>query len=130
MAASVRFHTTKTTATYPMAPFRALRWLWLAAVFSTLFPRFSFPMEAVVAILPEGKPAKTATRPARRVGAKSHRGFAAMSPETQRRIASAGGKASHASGRGHRFSAEEAREAGRKGGQVSRRKPAESKARK
>lgn len=44
-----------------------------------------------------------------------------MSPETQRRIASEGGKASHASGRGHRFSAEEARDAGRKGGLVSRR---------
>ena len=66
-------------------------------------------------------PAKTATRPANRVGEKSRRGFAAMTPETQRRIASQGGKASHASGRGHRFSADEARDAGRKGGLVSRR---------
>ena len=65
--------------------------------------------------------AKVGTRPANRVGTKSRRGFAAMSPETQRRIASEGGKASHASGRGHRFSAEEARDAGRKGGLVSRR---------
>ncbi|MCC3155248.1 KGG domain-containing protein [Hymenobacter sp. BT770] len=65
--------------------------------------------------------AKSSTRPATRVGTKSRRGFAAMSPETQRRIASEGGKASHASGRGHRFSAEEARDAGRKGGLVSRR---------
>ena len=65
--------------------------------------------------------AKVPTRPANRMGAKSRRGFAAMSPETQRRIASEGGKASHASGRGHRFSAEEARDAGRKGGLVSRR---------
>ncbi len=65
--------------------------------------------------------AKAATRPANRVGTKSRRGFAAMSPETQRRIASEGGKASHASGRGHRFSADEARDAGRKGGLVSRR---------
>ena len=64
---------------------------------------------------------KPATRPANRVGTKSRRGFAAMSPETQRRIASEGGKASHASGRGHRFSADEARDAGRKGGLVSRR---------
>ena len=68
-----------------------------------------------------GTAAKTPTRPANRVGAKSRRGFAAMSVETQRRIASEGGKASHASGRGHRFSAEEARDAGRKGGLVSRR---------
>ena len=65
--------------------------------------------------------ARPATRPANRVGTKSRRGFAAMSPETQRRIASEGGKASHASGRGHRFSADEARDAGRKGGLVSRR---------
>ena len=65
--------------------------------------------------------AKAATRPANRMGTKSRRGFAAMTPETQRRIASEGGKASHASGRGHRFSADEARDAGRKGGLVSRR---------
>ena len=65
--------------------------------------------------------AKPTTRPANRMGAKSHRGFAAMSPETQRRIASEGGRASHASGRGHRFSSDEARDAGRKGGLVSRR---------
>ena len=65
--------------------------------------------------------AKVTTRPANRVGTKSRRGFAAMSPDTQRRIASEGGKASHASGRGHRFSADEARDAGRKGGLVSRR---------
>ena len=87
-------------------------------------------MDSSASASPEKKPAKIPTRPARRVGAKSRRGFAAMSPETQRRIASAGGKASHASGRGHRFSADEAREAGRKGGQVSRRKPAEGKAKK
>ncbi len=68
-----------------------------------------------------GTASKTATRPANRLGTKSRRGFAAMSPETQRRIASEGGKASHASGRGHRFSADEARDAGRKGGLVSRR---------
>ena len=73
------------------------------------------------------KPAKPVTRPANRVGAKSRRGFAAMSPETQRRIASEGGKASHASGRGHRFSADEARDAGRKGGLVSRRGKAADK---
>lgn len=52
--------------------------------------------------------------------AKRPRGFAAMDPETQRRIASEGGKASHESGRGHRFTSEEARAAGRKGGQASR----------
>ena len=78
------------------------------------------PSSAAVAISP-GSASKTSTRPANRLGTKSRRGFAAMSPETQRRIASEGGKASHASGRGHRFSTDEARDAGRKGGLVSRR---------
>lgn len=67
--------------------------------------------------------ASSATRPAARVGEKSRRGFAAMDPELQRRIAREGGKASHESGKGHRFTPEEAREAGRKGGQISRRGP-------
>ena len=66
---------------------------------------------------------KLPKRPARRVGDKSRRGFAAMSPEQQRRIASEGGRASHESGKGHRFSSEEARAAGRKGGSISRRGP-------
>ena len=50
---------------------------------------------------------------------KSARGFAAMDRSRQREIASLGGKAAHASGRAHEFSSEEAREAGRKGGQAS-----------
>jgi len=54
---------------------------------------------------------------------KRPRGFAAMDPEQQRRIASEGGRASHESGRGHRFTAEEARAAGRKGGQATRKSP-------
>ena len=66
----------------------------------------------------------TTRRPAQRRASKtvtkSPRGFAAMDPEQQRRIASEGGKASHASGRGHRFTSEEARAAGRKGGMASR----------
>ncbi len=72
---------------------------------------------------PSTESSKSAKRPARRVGEKSRRGFAAMSPEQQRRIASEGGRASHESGKGHRFSTEEARDAGRKGGQISRRGP-------
>jgi general stress protein YciG len=70
-----------------------------------------------------GTNSKIQKRPARRVGEKSRRGFAAMSPEQQRRIASEGGRASHESGKGHRFSSEEARAAGRKGGAISRRGP-------
>ena len=48
----------------------------------------------------------------------SHRGFAAMDQEKQRAIASKGGKAAHQAGTAHEFTAEEAREAGRKGGQA------------
>lgn len=44
------------------------------------------------------------------------RGFAAMDREKARAIASKGGKAAHAQGTAHRFTSEEAREAGRKGG--------------
>lgn len=50
---------------------------------------------------------------------KSRRGFAAMSPERQREIASQGGRAAHQQGVAHEWSAEEARAAGKKGGQVS-----------
>ncbi len=42
------------------------------------------------------------------------RGFAAMSPEKKREIASLGGRAAHAAGRAHQFSSEEARAAGKK----------------
>ena len=49
---------------------------------------------------------------------KARRGFASMSPEKQREIASKGGRAAHAKGTAHEWSAEEAREAGRKGGQA------------
>jgi hypothetical protein len=46
------------------------------------------------------------------------RGFAAMSPEKQKEIASKGGKAAHEKGTAHEFTPEEARIAGRKGGMV------------
>lgn len=51
---------------------------------------------------------------------KSRRGFAAMDPDQQRVIASKGGRAAHMKGTAHRFTPEEARDAGRKGGQASR----------
>ncbi len=44
------------------------------------------------------------------------RGFAAMDPEKVRAIASKGGKAAHEAGTAHQFSTEEAREAGKRGG--------------
>jgi len=52
-------------------------------------------------------------------GGSSNRGFASMDPDKQREIASEGGKAAHESGNAHEFTSEEAREAGRKGGQAS-----------
>jgi len=49
---------------------------------------------------------------------KSNRGFAAMSPERQKAIASEGGRAAHRQGVAHEWSSNEARQAGRKGGQA------------
>src|SRR5215216_4250674 len=49
---------------------------------------------------------------------KSPRGFAAMDQEKQREIASKGGRAAHAKGTAHEFTPDEAREAGRKGGEA------------
>ncbi|PWT80931.1 MAG: general stress protein, partial [Blastocatellia bacterium] len=47
---------------------------------------------------------------------KERRGFASMSPEKQREIASKGGRAAHEKGTAHEWTADEARSAGRKGG--------------
>ncbi len=45
------------------------------------------------------------------------RGFASMDAEKQREIARKGGKAAHERGTAHEFTPEEAREAGRRGGE-------------
>jgi hypothetical protein len=58
----------------------------------------------------------TSATPERRL-----RGFAAMSPEKKKEIASMGGRAAHACGRAHQFSSEEARAAGKKRHQRSDR---------
>jgi uncharacterized protein len=55
------------------------------------------------------------TRPER---PNRNRGFASMDLSKQREIARKGGKAAHAQGRAHEFTADEARAAGRKGGEV------------
>lgn len=49
---------------------------------------------------------------------KGRQGFATMTPEAQRAIASKGGTAAQARGVGHQWTREDARAAGRKGGQV------------
>lgn len=46
------------------------------------------------------------------------RGFASMDPEKQKKIASKGGKAAHAKGVAHQWTTEEARAAGKKGGEI------------
>jgi general stress protein YciG len=51
---------------------------------------------------------------------KLRRGFASMSAEKQREIASKGGRAAHVKGTAHEWTPDEARSAGRKGGMVSR----------
>lgn len=51
---------------------------------------------------------------------KTPRGFAAMDPQAQRAIAAKGGRAAHQKGTAHEFTSEEARVAGRKGGEASR----------
>ena len=56
----------------------------------------------------------------------SKRGFASMDGDKQRQIASKGGKAAHEKGTAHEFTSEEAREAGRKGGEAGGRERAQS----
>jgi general stress protein YciG len=51
-----------------------------------------------------------------RAHGKQRRGFAVLSPERQREIASMGGRTAHALGHAHKYTSEEARDAGRKGG--------------
>lgn len=48
----------------------------------------------------------------------SKRGFASMDRERQKEIASKGGRAAHQKGTAHQFTSEEARVAGRKGGEA------------
>jgi len=50
--------------------------------------------------------------------ATSKRGFASMDQSKQREIASKGGRAAHAKGTAHEFTSDEARVAGRKGGEA------------
>ena len=50
---------------------------------------------------------------------KKKRGFASMDPEMQKAISSKGGKAAQAMGVAHQFTSEEAKAAGRKGGQAT-----------
>lgn len=55
---------------------------------------------------------------------KQAKGFRIMDPTRQREIASQGGKKAHANKTAHQWTADEAREAGRKGGSVRKRRVA------
>lgn len=76
-------------------------------------PRIPFVVSRVIGQVPRRKAVSEA-------GRKERRGFASMSPEKQREIASKGGRAAHQKGTAHEWTSDEARTAGRKGGQVSR----------
>jgi len=70
---------------------------------------------------PRARPARAASKEVHVTSErKERRGFASMSPERQKEIASKGGRAAHEKGTAHEWTPEEARRAGRKGGQVSR----------
>jgi general stress protein YciG len=66
----------------------------------------------------ESRAPAAGTGSARGRGGRSNRGFASMDPNKQREIASKGGRAAHAKGTAHEFNSDEARDAGRKGGQA------------
>jgi general stress protein YciG len=70
-------------------------------------------------LLPDRPP-----RPPESAEPKPHRprGFAAMDRKLVSEIARKGGKAAHSAGTAHEFTSEEAREAGRKGGQATHAK--------
>ena len=59
---------------------------------------------------------------------KSIRGFAAMSQEKQREIARKGGRAAHEQGVAHQWNSQEAKEAGKKGGQARGKRSADREA--
>jgi len=69
--------------------------------------------EAEAVVVPEPAPVEEPK--------KQRRGFAAMDRAKVRAIARRGGQTSHARGTAHRFTAEEARAAGKKGGMAPHR---------
>ena len=68
---------------------------------------------------PTQMPATTEEAGAVKPRVKQRRGFAAMDKEEHRELARSGGVAAHAAGMAHKFSSEQAREAGKKGGRTT-----------
>jgi general stress protein YciG len=69
-------------------------------------------------LVPDPAPRPAENAPA----ARRPRGFAAMDRRLVSEIARKGGKAAHSAGKAHEFTSEEARAAGRKGGQATHAK--------
>jgi hypothetical protein len=69
-------------------------------------------MEGIVMASNQDSKSSKSSKGNKQSGDTSNRGFASMDPQKQREIASEGGKAAHASGNAHEFTAEEARRAG------------------
>lgn len=68
--------------------------------------------------MPRNNNDRTSSSSSNRSSGRGRQGFASMDQDEQRRIASKGGKAAHAKGTAHEWTSEEAREAGRRGGQA------------
>lgn len=66
----------------------------------------------------EDEPSASESEPVTERKPASQRGFAAMERDKQRAIASKGGRAAHEKGTAHEFTPDEARMAGKKGGEV------------
>lgn len=78
--------------------------------------------ERVFRVVPslDGDQAMVPTEPAP-VDPPKPRGFAAMTPAQRSAISSQGGRAAHTAGTAHRFTSDEAKAAGRKGGKAPKR---------
>jgi uncharacterized protein len=74
--------------------------------------------EQVKASEMRSEPPATESEPVTERKPSSQRGFAAMERDKQRAIASKGGRAAHEKGTAHEFTPDEARQAGKKGGEV------------
>jgi general stress protein YciG len=72
--------------------------------------------DSIVIHISGGNMASNHDKDSNNKGDTSNRGFASMDEDKQREIASKGGTAAHERGTAHEFDSEEAREAGRKGG--------------
>ena len=96
-------------------------------------PKHAKPSETTIASKADGPPvdevpsleallaSEVPEEPEEPAPVRAPRGFAAMDPALVREIARRGARASHAKGTAHKFTTDEARAAGRKGGSAPHR---------